>query len=85
MAMWRPDEDGAEPADRRRMRCCAPSKFGEMESYERLSTVTHVFTHYKLHIAPYRITLARRPAGRRIQPRLATRWHSWATPPCPRR
>jgi A/G-specific adenine glycosylase len=33
-----------------------------MESYERLSTVTHVFTHYKLHIAPYRITLARRQA-----------------------
>jgi A/G-specific adenine glycosylase len=31
-----------------------------MESYERLSTVTHVFTHYKLHIAPYRITLSRR-------------------------
>ena len=22
--------------------------------------MTHVFTHYKLHIAPYRVTLARR-------------------------
>jgi len=40
----------------------AVGKFGEMESYERLSTVTHVFTHYKLHIAPYRITLSRRLA-----------------------
>ncbi|SEO48437.1 A/G-specific DNA-adenine glycosylase [Duganella sp. CF517] len=38
----------------------AVGKFGEMESHERLSTVTHVFTHYKLHIAPYRVTLARR-------------------------
>ena len=38
----------------------AVGKFGEMESAERLTTVTHVFTHYKLHIAPYRITLARR-------------------------
>ncbi|MTV41015.1 A/G-specific adenine glycosylase [Duganella radicis] len=40
----------------------AVGKFGEMESYERLSTVTHVFTHYKLYIAPYRITLSRRLA-----------------------
>ncbi|TFW29852.1 A/G-specific adenine glycosylase [Duganella callida] len=38
----------------------AVSRFGEMESYDRLSTVTHVFTHYKLHIAPYQVTLARR-------------------------
>src|SRR5471032_1709141 len=38
----------------------AVNRFGEMESHERLSTVTHVFTHYKLHIAPYRVTLARR-------------------------
>lgn len=38
----------------------AVGKFGEMESHERLSTITHVFTHYKLHIAPYRVTLARR-------------------------
>jgi A/G-specific adenine glycosylase len=38
----------------------AVGKFGAMESYERLSTVTHVFTHYKLHIAPYRVTLAQR-------------------------
>lgn len=34
--------------------------FGEMESHERLMTVTHVFTHYKLHIAPLLVTLARR-------------------------
>jgi A/G-specific adenine glycosylase len=38
----------------------AVARFGDMETQERLSTVTHVFTHYKLHMAPYRITLARR-------------------------
>ncbi|MFA9215524.1 MAG: A/G-specific adenine glycosylase [Sphingomonadaceae bacterium] len=38
----------------------AVDRFGTLESYERLSTITHVFTHYKLHIAPYRITLAQR-------------------------
>ncbi|MBV7539297.1 A/G-specific adenine glycosylase [Duganella sp. sic0402] len=38
------------------------SRFGEMESCERLSTVTHVFTHYKLHIVPCHITLSRRQA-----------------------
>ncbi|MYM28808.1 A/G-specific adenine glycosylase [Duganella sp. CY15W] len=40
----------------------AVGRFGELESYDRLSTVTHVFTHYKLHIAPYQVTLARRQA-----------------------
>jgi A/G-specific adenine glycosylase len=38
----------------------AVSKFGEIESREALLPLTHVFTHYKLHIAPLRITLARR-------------------------
>lgn len=59
-----PDEDGAERKDANAatddelLRAVEP--FGAMESYERLNTVTHVFTHYKLHIAPYRITLAQR-------------------------
>jgi A/G-specific adenine glycosylase len=38
----------------------AVGRFGDIESQERLLPLTHVFTHYKLHIAPYRITLARR-------------------------
>jgi A/G-specific adenine glycosylase len=38
----------------------AVGPFGEVDTQERLSTITHVFTHYKLHIAPYRVTLARR-------------------------
>jgi A/G-specific adenine glycosylase len=38
----------------------AVARFGDMESHERLLTVVHGFTHYKLFIAPYRITLSRR-------------------------
>lgn len=54
------DEELPEPDDA--MLMLAVGKFGEMESYERLSPLTHVFTHYKLHIAPYRVTLSRRLA-----------------------
>ena len=53
-------EDDDVPAADDTLLLQAVGKFGEMESAERLNTVTHVFTHYKLHIAPYRITLARR-------------------------
>jgi A/G-specific adenine glycosylase len=53
------EDNAVEPADHDAL-LRAVGKFGEMESCERLSTVTHVFTHYKLHIAPYRITLSRR-------------------------
>ena len=53
-------EDDDVPAADDTLLLQAAGKFGEMESAERLNTVTHVFTHYKLHIAPYRITLARR-------------------------
>lgn len=53
------DDDEIEPADDDALLRLV-GKFGEMESYDRLSTVTHVFTHYKLHIAPYRVTLSRR-------------------------
>lgn len=55
-------EDDEAPAEDHDALALAVSRFGALESYERLSTVTHVFTHYKLHIAPYRVTLARRQA-----------------------
>jgi A/G-specific adenine glycosylase len=55
------EDDEVEPTDHDAL-LRAVGKFGEMESCERLSTVTHVFTHYKLHIAPHRITLSRRLA-----------------------
>jgi A/G-specific adenine glycosylase len=54
------DDDIAPAADAALM--LAVERFGAMESYERLSTITHVFTHYKLHIAPYRVTLSQRRA-----------------------
>lgn len=38
----------------------AAGAFGEVEEAEALLPLVHVFTHYKLHIAPYRIGLARR-------------------------
>jgi A/G-specific adenine glycosylase len=34
--------------------------FGVPASCERLQPFSHVFTHFKLHVAPYRIKLARR-------------------------
>ena len=38
----------------------AAAAFGEVEETEALLPLVHVFTHYKLHIAPYRIALAQR-------------------------
>jgi A/G-specific adenine glycosylase len=39
--------------------------FGTIASYEKLQPFSHGFTHFKLHVLPYRIALARRlhPAG----------------------
>ncbi|OYO31929.1 A/G-specific adenine glycosylase [Janthinobacterium sp. PC23-8] len=39
------------------LRAVAP--FGEIETQELLLPIVHVFTHYKLHIVPCRITLSR--------------------------
>lgn len=38
----------------------AVAPFGVPASYERMTPFAHVFTHFKLHIAPYRVRLARR-------------------------
>lgn len=38
----------------------AVARFGLVASQEKLSMFTHVFTHFKLHITPYHIALARR-------------------------
>ncbi|CAN7679970.1 A/G-specific adenine glycosylase [Pseudoduganella sp. LjRoot289] len=53
-------EDGDVPPPDAAALLAAVNLFGEMEMHERLMTVTHVFTHYKLHIAPLLVTLARR-------------------------
>jgi A/G-specific adenine glycosylase len=34
--------------------------FGQVEEVEALMPLVHVFTHYKLHIVPYRVGLASR-------------------------
>jgi A/G-specific adenine glycosylase len=38
----------------------AAGKFGAVEEAQALLPLVHVFTHYKLHIAPVRITLSKR-------------------------
>jgi A/G-specific adenine glycosylase len=38
----------------------AAAPFGIAASCERLSPFSHVFTHFKLHVAPYRVHLSRR-------------------------
>lgn len=37
-------------------------RFGEVEEMQPLLPLVHGFTHYKLHIAPYRVVLAKRSA-----------------------
>lgn len=49
----------AGPADEAAI-AAAVARFGEPASCERLQPFSHVFTHFKLHVAPYRIALARR-------------------------
>ena len=48
------------PADEALLR--AASVFGTVEEIQPLLPLVHVFTHYKLHIQPYRVTLAERRA-----------------------
>ncbi|MDC8760253.1 A/G-specific adenine glycosylase [Janthinobacterium fluminis] len=53
------DGDGVPQPDHAAI-ALAAGRFGEVESQQRLLPITHVFTHYKLHIVPCRIALARR-------------------------
>jgi A/G-specific adenine glycosylase len=38
----------------------AAKAFGDVEEAEALLPLVHVFTHYKLHVLPYRVALASR-------------------------
>jgi A/G-specific adenine glycosylase len=38
----------------------AVARFGDIEQAQALLPLVHTFTHYRLHIAPYRVTLSRR-------------------------
>ena len=40
----------------------AARRYGEVEELQALLPLVHVFTHYKLHIAPFRVVLAQRAA-----------------------
>ena len=40
----------------------AAQAFGEVEEMQALLPLVHVFTHYRLHIAPFKVALARRAA-----------------------
>jgi A/G-specific adenine glycosylase len=50
----------ADHANRRSALMGAISVWGEFGDYEPLQPFTHVFTHFKLHVTPYRLRLARR-------------------------
>ncbi|RJG03594.1 A/G-specific adenine glycosylase [Noviherbaspirillum sedimenti] len=49
----------------------AAAPYGVAEGSERLPVIVHVFTHFKLHITPYRVRLARR------LPMVAQDGHVW--------
>ena len=50
-----PDDDGHEAA-----LAMTVARFGVPAGVEALLPFTHVFTHFKLHVAPYRVALERR-------------------------
>jgi A/G-specific adenine glycosylase len=55
-----PAEDDDIPAVDDASLLAAVQPFGVIDTHERLLSVTHVFTHYKLHIAPLLVTLRQR-------------------------
>jgi A/G-specific adenine glycosylase len=60
------------PADEAMLRAASP--FGIVEEMQPLLPLVHVFTHYKLHIQPYRVAVGERRA---VPPGYA--WHDMAT------
>lgn len=57
------DEAGAGSAAPDAQFGSAVARFGEAARIERLLPFSHGFTHFKLHVAPYRVTLASRHAA----------------------
>ncbi|QNA87646.1 A/G-specific adenine glycosylase [Massilia sp. Dwa41.01b] len=61
-----PEVDGHLGIDTMRdgaVRNAAIAAFGAVEEVQALLPLVHVFTHYKLHIHPHKVTLAARPAS----------------------
>jgi A/G-specific adenine glycosylase len=54
------DEDAEAEAFDHDALLLAAGKFGDVDTQEKLLPLVHVFTHYKLLITPYRITLSSR-------------------------
>lgn len=54
------DEESTLPQQFQSAVVHAIAPFGELAFCERLQSFSHVFTHFKLHITPYQIRLARR-------------------------
>jgi len=55
--------DDADPSVRERWAAGVANmirQFGEPDTYQALPAFSHTFTHFKLHINPYRVTLSRR-------------------------
>jgi A/G-specific adenine glycosylase len=55
-----PEVDGHAALDTACDVSAAASRYGEVEEIEALLPMVHVFTHYKLHIYPHRVTLTKR-------------------------
>jgi len=61
-----PEVGGHVPMDEDEAPVCTPDvaaaagSFGTIDEVRSLSPLVHVFTHYKLHIAPFAVTLAAR-------------------------
>ncbi|KRB92274.1 A/G-specific adenine glycosylase [Noviherbaspirillum sp. Root189] len=60
-----PEIDVLEPADNTREEIeatlrIAATRYGVVDDFERLQPFTHVFTHFKLHVSPYQVHLAKR-------------------------
>ena len=58
-----PAETAAAHAQREQSIRRSLAAVGEMASCERLSAFSHGFTHFKLHVVPYRVSLSRRLPG----------------------
>ena len=54
--------EGDNPAEFEAQLAQAATPFGVVAGYDKLPAFSHTFTHFKLHIAPYRVELSRRHA-----------------------
>jgi A/G-specific adenine glycosylase len=55
-----PELDAVPPDEIGRAATEAVARFGSLETCEKLQPFSHGFTHFKLHVSPYRVRLVRR-------------------------